>query len=261
MGSEKQTPALQEKIPNAVNRKPVFEIVFNSNLLSYHAIERNTPMKTIETGGIAFIQALPDTRGEWYYGIEAWKGDLYEAEERFREGLPVAGRKLCLVHYPDGAVFFPVPQKEGQACGEPVFWEDGIYVLNADFPSGLIQILRFDCSNHKTALHAELSLTSVKDCYNLRLQTAPLTLARQCVGSNAFEIVWPEKTRFPMESHDSFFLRDGNRLFFNRWHEEGEGAAYRYWEETVIRDLEGNTIQTLPGDVMRMPNGALWHLK
>ena len=117
------------------------------------------------------------------------------------------------------------------------------------------------CSNHKTALHAELPLTSVKDCYNLSLQTAPLTLTRKCSGEKEFEIIWPETVRFQMDSHDSFFLRDGDRLLFNRWHEEGEGAAYRYWEETIIRDLEGNTMQALPGDVMRMPNGALWHLQ
>lgn len=218
-------------------------------------------MKTIQTDGIAYLQPIPGGTGEWYFGIEAWKDDLYEAEERFHAGLPVAGRKLCLAHYPDGAVFFPVPQKEGQACGEPVFWEHGIYMLHVDFPSGLIRILRFDCSNYKTALHAELPLASVKDCYNLSLQTAPLTLTRQCSGSKEFEIVWPEQTRFSIDSHDSFFLRDGDRLFFNRWHEAGEGEAYRYWEETVIRDLEGNLLETLPGDVMRMPNGALWHLQ
>ena len=61
--------------------------------------------------------------------------------------------------------------------------------------------------------------------------------------------------------HDSFFLRDGNKLFFNRWHEEGEGENYKYWEETIVKDLSGNVIEKLPGDVMLMPNGELWHLK
>jgi hypothetical protein len=61
--------------------------------------------------------------------------------------------------------------------------------------------------------------------------------------------------------HDSFFLRDGEKLFFNRWYEEGEGADYKYWEETVVRNLTRNTIEILTGDVIQMPNGEMWNLK
>ena len=64
-----------------------------------------------------------------------------------------------------------------------------------------------------------------------------------------------------MDGHDSFFLRDGSRLFFSRWHEEGEEENYRYWEETVVRDLNGTITETIPGDVMRMPDGELWQLQ
>ena len=64
-----------------------------------------------------------------------------------------------------------------------------------------------------------------------------------------------------MQDHDSFFLRDGEKLYFNRWYEEGEGADYRYCEETVVRDPEGNVIEILPGDMMLMPDGEIWHLK
>ena len=33
-----------------------------------------------------------------------------------------------------------------------------------------------------------------------------------------------------------------HKLFFNRWFEEGEGADYKYWEETIVRDFKGNVI-------------------
>lgn len=100
---------------------------------------------------------------------------------------------------------------------------------------------------------------SVKDCYNLQLYISPLMLSRQ--SGNELEIVWPEKVSLSLEAHDSFFLRDGEKLFLYRWFEEGEGVDYKYWEETIVRDLNGNVIEILPGDVMMMPNGEMWHLK
>ena len=43
--------------------------------------------------------------------------------------------KLCLVHYPDGEVFFPVLKTEGHYSESPVFFEDGIYIIDVDFPN------------------------------------------------------------------------------------------------------------------------------
>ena len=218
-------------------------------------------MKTIETGGITCIEPVPGAAGDWYFGLDDGHGDLYEAEELFRAGRIIQGRKLCLVHYPDGQVFVPVQKAEGHYSERPVFLEGAIYLIDVDFPEDTIRIIRFGCRDYRTELHAELPLSSVKDCYNLHLQISPLTLSRQCAGSGEFEIVWPERVSFQMDHHDSFFMRDGGKLFFNRWHEEGEGTGYRYWEETVVRDLDGHVLEVLPGDVMRMPDGEIWHLK
>ncbi len=216
-------------------------------------------IKTIETDGITYIEPVPGAANEWYYGLDYEHGDLYEAEEIFNDGHVVKGRKLCLVHYPDGEVFFPVPKTEGHYSEKPVFLDDGIYIIDVDFQNGSIRIIRFDCNDHRVSIYAELPLSTVKDCYNLQLHTSPLTLSRQC--GNELEIVWPEKVSLSMGDHDSFFLRDGGKLFFNRWFEEGEGADYKYWEETIVRDLNGNVIEILPGDIMQMPDGEIWHLK
>ena len=216
-------------------------------------------MKTIKTNGITYIKPVPGATGEWYFGTDYEQGDLYEAQEIFRDGYTVKGRELCLVHYPDGQVFFPVPKMEGHYNESPVFFEGGIFIIEVDFPNGTIKIIRFDCNDHQVSIHAELPLTVVEDCYNLQLHIAPLTLSRQC--GNVLEIVWPEKLSVLMGEHESFFLRDGEKLFFNKWYEEGDRADYKYWEETIVRSLNGNEIETLPGDVMLMPNGEIWNLK
>ncbi len=216
-------------------------------------------MKTINTQGITYIEPVPDGTPEWYYGISREHGDLYEAEELFRAGYPVRGNAVCLIHYPDGEVFWPVPKKAGTCSENPVFLDGRIYLLNVDFENARVRIFCFDCETHKTGLFRQLPLENVKSCYNLQLHTAPLSLTRQG-EDDLFEILWPEQVCFPMHPHESFFLRDQEKLYFSKWYEEGSGPDYRYWEETVVRDLNGSLLETLPGDVRIMPDGEMWHL-
>ena len=216
-------------------------------------------MKTIKTNGITYIEALSGT-DEWYFGLDYPQGDLYEAEEIFRSGRPVEGRDLVLIHYPDGEVFRPMAKTPGEYPEVPVYLDGGIYILNVRFEAAGIEILRFDCVTYSVESVAAMPLGSVKDCYNLQLHTSPVTLTRQG-EEGTFEIVWPEKSSFDLGEHESFFLRDDEKLYFNKWYEEGDGVDYRYWEETVVRDLNGRLIEVLPGDMRLMPNGELWHLE
>ena len=217
-------------------------------------------MKQIDTQGISYIEPVPGGTSEWYFGISNEHGDLYEAEELFRDGVPIEGNTICLIHYPDGEVFWPVPKEVGTYSEKPVYLDGGIYVLNVDFRCGRIRIFSFNCNSRETELFQEMPLGSIKNCYNLQLHTAPLSLTRQG-NEDVFEIIWPEQVSFAMHPHESFFMRDGGELYFNKWYEEGEGQNYRYWEETVIRDLEGRILRTFSGDVMVMPNGEKWYLK
>ena len=51
-------------------------------------------------------------------------------------------------------------------------------------------------------------------------------------------------------------------LGMNMWCDWENPKPLSYgWEETVIRDLKGNLLETLPGDVRIMPNGEMWYLK
>ncbi|MBR5762456.1 MAG: hypothetical protein IKX87_10585 [Lachnospiraceae bacterium] len=218
-------------------------------------------MKHIDIDGITFIEQISGAKGEWYYGIDYEHGDLYEAEEQYKMGKPVRGRKLYLIHYPDGTVYCPTPKATGKYTAPPAYYEGAVYIAEVDFPADIIRIIRFDETSHEIAVEAEILLSSVKDCYNLRIDTAPLMLTRQCVGHNDFEIVWPERVNFETDDHDSFFLRDGDKLYFSRWHEEGDGPDYKYWEEIVVRNLKGEVTDSFPGDIQLMPNGEMWHLK
>ncbi len=217
-------------------------------------------MKTIHTGGISYIQPVPGDTAEWYYGIDHENGDLYDAEELIRAGAAAQGNALCLIRYPEGTVYRPLQRTPGVYMDTPVYYGGGVCFLCVDFIKKTIRILRFDCDTAETTGIAALPLERAKNCYNLQLHISPLCLTRQG-NEGVFEILWPERTGFALPPQESFFLRDGNTLYFSRWYETGEGADYRYWEEITARDLQGNEIETLPGDLMLMPNGEIWQLR
>ena len=217
-------------------------------------------MKELDTRGVTYIQEVPGCDGSWYFGLDYEYGDLYEAEEIVRDGREMNGRNLCLIRFPEGALYWPVPKRAGAYPAEAVYEGGRIYFPEADFAEGLIRIFAFDCESHEVKTEAEIPLDSVTNCYNLRLSVRPLCLTRQGGEDGMFELIWPEKAAFPLGEHESFFLRDGGRLYFSRWYEEGEGADYRYWEDTAVRDLDGKLLESLPGDVRLMPDGEIWHL-
>ena len=43
--------------------------------------------KKVDTQGITYLELLSGSR-EWYWGTDYIHGDLYEAEELFRDGYP-----------------------------------------------------------------------------------------------------------------------------------------------------------------------------
>lgn len=209
-------------------------------------------IKDIHTEGISYLAPMEGTR-DWYWGSDYDSGDLYEAEEIHRMGKPVRPNRFVLVRYPTGETVRPVAPRPGQYFGRPVFWDGKVILLLVDFPAGEIRLLTFD--GEKTEPLVTLPLSSVKDCYNLMLHISPLMLARQA-ADHEFQIVWPERVSFPIDPHDSFDFRDGDRLYFSRWQEDPD-----YREESVVRDLTtGEVLEVRPGALMELPDGQVWRL-
>lgn len=215
-------------------------------------------MKEIDLNGITFLRPVREGTSEWYYAMDYDNGDLYELQElyHFENGTSFEGNQLYLIHYPDGEVIEPVKGHQHSALGEPVYYDGKISFVRVDFSSEKIHILQFDCQSREVREIDEIPLSSVKDCYNLRLFEHPLTLTRQ-PNDGTLELIWPVKKTIQITEKESFFYLEGNRLYFNRWFED---PFFR--EETVIRDKDsGQILEVLSGDVHIMPNGEMWHLK
>ena len=212
-------------------------------------------MKTIITDGIYYLEPLRGS-AEWYWGMDYTSGDLYEAEELFRDGNPIRQNRLIFIHRMEGRVVEPIRAKEGQYFGRPEYDNGRLIILLVDFPAEEIHLFAYDDAIGKTEPIVTVPLSEVEDCYNLMPKRAPLMLTRQS-ADNRFQIVWPEKVDFAIGSAEAFCFRDGDRLYFSRWYEDPD-----YREEVVVRKLNtGEIVEQYPGALFAMPDGQMWVLK
>jgi len=209
-------------------------------------------IKSIKTGKVNYLEKLD---ADLYWGTDFAGGDLYEAEEVYKMQGHANSNRLIFVSMKDGKVFEPAAAGPGQYFGRPVAFEGRIYLLLVDFAEKKINILVCAEDLSSASVHASLSLNEVPDCYNLMLDTAPLTLVRQG-AENKFQVVWPEKGEFAIEPSESFDFRDQDTLVFSKWFEDPD-----YREVTILRKYpSGEVIEELPGPVMTSEDGQRWLL-
>lgn len=208
--------------------------------------------KYINTGGIQFIRRMEGTEC-WYWGTDVTDGDLYEAQELYETHHEKSCSRLVLVKYPEGEVYEPVERRVGLYFGVPVFHEGKVNILAVDFPQKKILLLKAGEDMKDVSVAASLKLSAVRDCYNLRLITEPLSIIRQG-GENMFQIVWPRRAEFCIDSAESIDHREGSELVFSKWYEDPD-----YREETVIRSYpSGEIVKRIRGSVYAMKDGTNW---
>ena len=212
-------------------------------------------MRIIKTNGVFNFTEIEGSNG-WYWCCDYASGDLYEAEELYKHNNPIKNNRLVFIHYPDGRVIEPIIAKEGQYFGAPTYDNGNLQILMVDFPMAVIRIFQHDHTKDETTLRAEIVLTEIKDCYNLMFANSPLMVIRQGF-ENFFQIIWPEKAEFFIGNRETFYSRDGDKLYFSRWFEDTD-----YREEVVIRKYpSGEIIEVNQGVLIEMPDGQRWVLQ
>ncbi|MDO4491667.1 MAG: hypothetical protein Q4B85_11435 [Lachnospiraceae bacterium] len=208
--------------------------------------------KRIHTNGIECLEKLQGT-DEWYWGSDYCSGDLYEAEELFQRHHTVSGNRLVFVKYPEGKVVEPVPGREGQYFGTPVYDDGAIMILLADFHQNKICVMRYEDDAQALECLLEMDRSEISDCYNLLVRTSPLYLSRDG-NEGEYEILWPQRSTFQTEENETVFQREGDYLISTRWYEVPE-----YHEETMIRRYpSGELLERIPGQMMELPDRQKW---
>jgi hypothetical protein len=212
-------------------------------------------MKTINTQGITHLEELEGT-AKWLWGTDYIHGDLYEAEELFYSNHKIKANTLLFVSYPEGKVIQPIKAQDGQYFGKPIYYDNHIIILLVDFNVKMIQLEQYDEITMEVTNIVSIPLSEVKDCYNLMPNTKPLMLTRR--GSeNLFEIIYPTKIQFSIGNNESFYFRNGDKLYFSAWFEDEE-----YREEVIVRDVHtGEVMENISGAITLMPDGQVWLLR
>ena len=208
-------------------------------------------IRKVRTGSISYLEVLRGSGG-WYWGTDYTSGDLYEAEELYEDRHRISRNRLIFADS-SGRVVEPVKAEEGQYFGRPAFFEGRFIILLADFPQGVIRLMSYDDADGEVRGIVTIPRTEIENCYNLMPEAEPLMLTRQ--ADNSFEVVWPERVKFPIGPTESFCFREGERFYFSKWYEDPD-----YREEVVVRGPDGSVLETFPGAINFMANGEKWIL-
>ena len=197
-------------------------------------MDKGIAFETIDTGGIGFLTKLEES--DLYYGLSTPCGDLYEAEELYRDGREIDSNRLIFVCFEENRVYEPLKAEKGTYFERPLCIEDEVFLLRADFVRRKIAIYAWNRKQDAVEELALLDLDIVKDCYNLRLAKSPLSLVRSG-HENLFQVLWPERSEFMISPRESLDHREGDYLLFSMWHEDPD-----YREEVIVRKLTDGTV-------------------
>ncbi|MCR5293736.1 MAG: hypothetical protein K6E30_00995 [Lachnospiraceae bacterium] len=210
-------------------------------------------MRKMKTGSIQSLEPLYGSGG-WLWGSDYTSGDLYEAEELYRDGHRISRNRLIFAD-PRGRIVEPLKASRGQYFGRPLYADGKIILLLADFPDDAVRLFSYDDGKEELTEIVRVPHSEFKDCYNLMPEKEPLMLSRQ--SHDRFEIIWPEKAGFAISPQETFCFRDGEKLYFSRWYEDPD-----YREEVVVRQLpDGRITEVFPGAINFMENGEMWVLE
>ncbi len=197
------------------------------------------------------VEALAGT-GEWYYGMHMWV-TMDDVLEALHNGEELEGTRLYLIHYPEGTVYEPLPQKDLFYMGQPVWDQGRIGILAVDGKRKQVQIYQFQPDTGQVSVVMEMPLKRLsEDTWNLKIQTSPLMLTCH-KGVKEYEILWPESKTISVTEAENLICREGERLYFS-W------SAYEsYDEKVIVRNVNtGKKIEEYHGELHLMPDGNWW---
>ena len=187
--------------------------------------------------------------------------DMYDLIESSHNG-GYQGNELKFYDFETGRVYKPFDKKRNVAYGNPVYLEQFLYFLKADYDNQNVVLYRY---LPEIVLEEVTKLViSEIDLYNLAIVGDPLHIISQ--GSeDGFRCYYPTKITFQLDDRESVVLISKDKVYIEKWIEEGWDEEnncatdqYKYYNEIIVKDFAGKIIEKHIGCLNKSATGDWW---
>ncbi|WP_461868043.1 hypothetical protein [Faecalimonas sp.] len=187
--------------------------------------------------------------------------DIYDLIEWSKLG-EYPGNELFFYDFEKGKVYKPFDKERNIVYGNPVFENHFLYFLQGDYVKKKVSLYRYFPERVLEKV-IELEMEEV-NLYNLTIIGDPLYVISQD-AEDGFCCYYPNKISFPLNERESVVLIDDDKIYIERWIEEGwdeenncRTDKYKYYTEIVVKDFLGKTIEKYIGCLNKHSNGEWW---
>ncbi|MBP2015176.1 hypothetical protein [Anaerococcus degeneri] len=187
--------------------------------------------------------------------------DFFEIEDIIKHDGSYKGSVIRFYDYQTRKIYLPFEQKENISYGRPIFIDGIFYILQVDFNEGFANIYKY----YPGQILEKVFDYKIKDLstYNLELIGNNLHLISQ--DSESLEIYYPYSKTLSLEANESVILIDDDKVYINRWIEEGwddekniASEDYSYYDKLIIKDFNSNIIEERIGNLYQRHDGTWW---
>ena len=170
------------------------------------------------------------------------------------------GAIISFYDYDTGRIYEPFLKKRNALYGKPVYLKDCFWFLQGDYNNGKITLFRY-VPGKELELITQMDLEDV-DQYDLKIIGEDIHIISD---DDEFVCYYPDFFKFSKGSNESAAVISDGKVYFSAWIEEGwdyendcETDEYKYYEEVVVRDFNGNVLSEEVGCLQQHSDGTWW---
>lgn len=208
----------------------------------------------------ALGRCVEDIAGQYHMGYSMSDlTDFYEMDEYLKNG-GYQGSTISFYDYDTGKIYEPFQKQRNVLYGKPVYLKDCFWFLQGDYDNGKITLFMY-VPDKEPEIIAQLDLADA-DRYNLQIIGEDIHIISD---DDEFVCYYPENFRFSKGVNESVAMISDGKVYFSAWIEEGwddendcETDEYKYYEEVVVRDFNGNVLSAEVGCLQQHSDGTWW---
>ena len=186
--------------------------------------------------------------------------DMYDLVEMAEHG-GYQGSVISFYDFESGEVYTPFEIKRDVVYSKPAYSDGFYYFLRGDYGLKKVTLYKY-LPEEVLEVVTEFSTDEV-DLYNLQIIGEKVHVVSQ--NGEVFRCYYPEEISLALEPQDTVTLMTEDRVFIERWVEEGwdhenncRSEDYRFYNKVIVRDFAGNVISEEVGALYQAPDGTYW---